>query len=183
MRGRSSHRAVMALVTALTACAPRGSAVADSAAGDSTRATATKPATAASAEADTTPNIASAQRPPTDKVVPSAGHATSAGGARITGGPQRPPAEPRSSGCGGIFVNVTVTASALEGTTLERAAADLLAPVRDAVGAPSLSPAIRAFRVQLRDAAAADRAVAQLRASPQVAEAARDGCTRMIGRP
>ena len=68
------------------------------------------------------------------------------------------------------------------GTTLERMAADLLAPVREVVGAPSASPAIRAFRVHVRDAAAADRAVAQLRASSHVATVERNGCAVMIAR-
>src|ERR1700716_3165359 len=97
-----------------------------------------------------------------------------------SGGPQRPRAEPRSSGCGGTFVTVTVRPPALDASTLDRVARDLLAPVRATVGTPSLSPAIRAFRVQVRDAAAADQVVTALRTEPRVENVGRDGCGVMI---
>lgn len=186
------------LLVLLAACAPSGGASADSTSGDTTstaettttmrttttgRATPTRTVPAATPIADTAHSrIGTRQPPATDKVAPSPGHASSGGGARVTGGPERAPQLPRNSGCGGAYVNVTVKASALEGTTLGRVAADLLAPLHGVLGAPSLSPAIRAFRVQLRDGASADRAVTQLRTSSSVATAERDGCAVMIER-
>ena len=95
---------------------------------------------------------------------------------RVTGGPQRARPEPRASGCGGSFVNVIVKQSALEGTTLGRVANELTASVGGGAGAPSLSPAIRAFRVQVRDSAQAARVVERLRASPRVESAEQDQC-------
>jgi hypothetical protein len=167
------------------ACAPGGRPSADSARMDTTVAAApaatssARPATSASPDS-TAPRVGSAEKPPTDKVVGSAGHASGAAGARVTGGPQRQPIPPRSSGCGGTYVNVTVKASALGGTTLERVAGEVLAPVRGDVGSPTLSPAIRAFRVSVRDPAAADRVVSRLRASPAVEAAERDPCEKVI---
>ncbi|HET7187223.1 MAG TPA: hypothetical protein VFI52_03675 [Gemmatimonadaceae bacterium] len=95
---------------------------------------------------------------------------------RVTGGPQRPRPEPRASGCGGSFVNVIVTQSALEGTTLSRVAEELTASVEGVVGAPSLSPAIRAFRVQVTDSSRAARLVERLRGSSRVESVERDQC-------
>lgn len=95
---------------------------------------------------------------------------------RVTGGPQRPHPEPRASGCGGSFVTVIVRQSALEGTTLGRVAEALTASVGGVVGAPSLSPAIRAFRVQVRDPAQAARMVEQLRGSSRVESVEQDQC-------
>jgi cell division protein FtsX len=108
----------------------------------------------------------------------------------VTGGPQRTPVPPRSSGCGGGAVNVTVKASALgssSGTAatteaLRTISSDLLAPVRGAVGAPSISPAIRAFRVRVTDPSATQRVLAQLRASPKVENVELDDCAVMIKR-
>lgn len=186
------------MLVLLAACVPGGGASADSASRDTTstgettstmktastgRATPTRTVPTATPMPDTAHSrIGTRQQPPTDKVAPSPGHASSGGGAGVTGGPERAPQLPRNSGCGGAYVNVTVKASALEGTTLGRVAADLLAPLHDVVGAPSLSPAIRAFRAQLRDGASADRAVTQLRTSSSVATAERDGCAVMIER-
>jgi hypothetical protein len=87
-------------------------------------------------------------------------------------------------------VNVTVTASALgrssDATATTRAlralSSDLLAPVRGAVGAPSISPAIRAFRVRITDRSATQRVMAQLRSSPKVENVELDECAVMIGR-
>jgi hypothetical protein len=95
---------------------------------------------------------------------------------RVTGGPQRPRPEPRASGCGGSFVTVIVKPSALDGTTLRRVAEELTASVGGVVGAPSLSPAIRAFRVQVRDSAQATRVVERLRGSSGVESVERDQC-------
>ena len=95
---------------------------------------------------------------------------------RVTGGPQRARPEPRASGCGGSFVNVIVRQSALEGTTLARVAEELTASVGGVVGTPSLSPAIRAFRVQVRDSAQAERVVQRLRASSRVESVEQDQC-------
>ena len=95
---------------------------------------------------------------------------------RVTGGPQRPRPEPRASGCGGSFVNVIVKQSALEGTTLGRVAEELTASVGGVVGAPSLSPAIRAFRLQVRDSVEAVRTVERLRGSSRVESVERDQC-------
>ena len=95
---------------------------------------------------------------------------------RVTGGPQRPRPEPRGSGCGGSFVNVIVKQSALEGTTLARVAEELTASVDGVAGAPSLSPAIRAFRVQVRDSSRAVRLVERLRGSSRVESVERDQC-------
>jgi len=95
---------------------------------------------------------------------------------RVSGGPQRPRPEPRASGCGGSFVTVIVKQSALEGTTLARVADELTASEKGVVGAPSLSPAIRAFRVQVRDSAQAARIVERLQASSRVESVERDQC-------
>jgi hypothetical protein len=95
---------------------------------------------------------------------------------RVTGGPQRPRPEPRASGCGGSFVTVIVKQSALDGTTLGRVAEELTASVGGVVGAPSLSPAIRAFRVQVRDSSLSARLVKQLRGSSRVESVERDQC-------
>ena len=95
---------------------------------------------------------------------------------RVTGGPQRPRPEPRASGCGGSFVTVIVKQSALDGTTLRRVAEELTASVAGVVGAPSLSPAIRAFRVQVRDSSRAARLVERLRGSSRVESVERDQC-------
>lgn len=99
---------------------------------------------------------------------------------RVTGGPQRPRPEPRASGCGGSFVTVIVKPSALEGTTLGRVAEQLTASVGGVVGAPSLSPAIRAFRVQVRDSVEAGRIVERLRTSSRVESVEREGCRVML---
>ena len=95
---------------------------------------------------------------------------------RVTGGPQRPRPEPRASGCGGSFVTVIVKQSALEGTTLGRVAEELTASVDGVLGAPSLSPAIRAFRVQVRDSSRAARLAEQLRGSSRVESVEKDQC-------
>lgn len=99
---------------------------------------------------------------------------------RVTGGPQRPRPEPRASGCGGNFVTVIVKQSALEGTTLGRVAEELTASAGGAAGAPSLSPAIRAFRVQVRDSVEAVRMVERLRGSSRVESVERDQCRVML---
>jgi hypothetical protein len=112
------------------------------------------------------------------------------GRARVTGGPQRPPVEPRSSGCGGPAVNVKVAASALDSSSdadattraIRAISTDLLAPVRGAVGPPSISPAIRAFRVRITDTSATRRVLARLRSSPKVENVEVDECAVMIGR-
>lgn len=145
---------------------------------------------AATSKVDTAPPIGTVGGQPKESgSIPSAGHASSAkggGGARVTGGPQRPPVKPRSSGCGGTFVNVTVKASALgssnDAAALRAISSDLLAPVRNAVGATSVSPAIRAFRVAINDPSATQRVVAQLRASPRVETVELDECAVMIRR-
>ena len=95
---------------------------------------------------------------------------------RVTGGPQRARPEPRASGCGGRFVTVIVKQTALEGTTLGRVADELTASVGGVVGAPSLSPAIRAFRVQVSDSSRAARLVERLRGSSRVESVERDQC-------
>ena len=95
---------------------------------------------------------------------------------RVSGGPQRARPEPRASGCGGLFVNAIVKQSALEGTTLARVAEELVGSAPGVIGAPSLSPAIRAFRVQVRDSVRAERVVERLRASSRVESAERDQC-------
>lgn len=99
---------------------------------------------------------------------------------RVTGGPQRPRPEPRASGCGGSFVTVIVKQSALEGTTLGRIAEDLTSSVAGVVGAPSLSPAIRAFRVQVSDSSRAARLVERLRGSSRVESVERDQCRVLL---
>ena len=99
---------------------------------------------------------------------------------RVTGGPQRPRPEPRASGCGGSFVTVIVRQSALEGTTLGRVAKELTSSGGCVVGAPSLSPAIRAFRVQVRDSVEAVRMVERLRGSSRVESVERDQCGVML---
>jgi hypothetical protein len=143
---------------------------------------------AATSKVDTAPPIGTVGGQPKESgSIPSAGHASSAkGGARVTGGPQRPPVKPRSSGCGGTFVNVTVKASALgssnDAAALRAISSDLLAPVRNAVGATSVSPAIRAFRVAINDPSATQRVMAQLRASPRVETVELDECAVMIRR-
>lgn len=119
--------------------------------------------------------------------IPSAGHAKSAtGGARVTGGPERTPIPPRSSGCGGTFVVVTLKPGALaegdETAGMRTASREVLAPVRDQVGSASLSPAIRAFRVSVRNPANASRIVRQLRASSKVQSATVDECAVRIER-
>jgi hypothetical protein len=98
----------------------------------------------------------------------------------VPGGPQRPRPEPRASGCGGSFVTVIVKQSALEGTTLGRVAEELTASDEGVVGAPSISPAIRAFRVQVRDSAQAGRMVERLRASSRVESVEQDQCRVML---
>ena len=99
---------------------------------------------------------------------------------RVTGGPQRARPEPRASGCGGNFVTVIVKQSALEGTTLARVAQELVGQTPGVVSAPSLSPAIRAFRVQARDPVEAGRMVDRLRASARVESVERDQCRVML---
>ena len=99
---------------------------------------------------------------------------------RVTGGPQRARPEPRASGCGGSFVTVIVTQSALEGTTLGRVAEELTASDKGVVGAPSLSPAIRAFRVQVTDSSRAAHLVERLRGSSRVESVERDQCRAML---
>jgi hypothetical protein len=185
----------VAAAISIAACTPsNGSASADSMKADSLHLVAS-PGTAADtitpaarAGVDTAPPAGSVGgRPKESGSIPSAGHASSArGGARVTGGPQRTPVPPRSSGCGGTFVNVTVKASALGSSSdagrLRAAASDILAPVRDAVGATSVSPAIRAFRVAIKEPSAAQRVMAQLRASPKVENVELDECAVRINR-
>jgi len=170
---------VVALMAMLAACAQKSGGSGDSTRGD----TVTAAGAAAPAAPDTVaPVVGSSEKRPTAKAVGDVSRAPSAGDARITGGPGRKPTPPRSSGCGGTFVNVTVKASALSGSTLAQVASDVLAPVRADVGAPSLSPAIRAFRVAVRDPLDVDRVVTRLRASPKVAAVESDGCEKMIER-
>lgn len=88
--------------------------------------------------------------------------------------------------CGGVYVNVMVRASALGASTdmasversLRRVAAELTAELGANVVEASVrvSPAIRVFRVTARDRAAADAAVAQLRASSRVENVELDAC-------
>ena len=99
---------------------------------------------------------------------------------RVSGGLQRAHPEPRASGCGGSFVTVIVKQSALEGTTLGRVAEELTASVDDVVGAPSISPAIRAFRVQVRDSSQTARVVERLRGSSRVESVEREQCRVML---
>jgi hypothetical protein len=184
-----------AAAISIAACArSNGSASADSAKADSARLVVSTGVAAdtiipaATSKVDTAPPIGVVGgRTKESGSIPSAGHASSAkGGARVTGGPQRPPVKPRSSGCGGTFVNVTVKASALgssnDAAALRAISSDLLAPVRSAVGATSVSPAIRAFRVAINDPSAAQRVMAQLRSSPKVETVELDDCAVMIRR-
>jgi hypothetical protein len=188
----------VAVAVAIVACAQsNGSASADTARSDSSRLVGSAGLSVetqrpAARPVDTAPPVGTrgGERKESGSI-PSAGHAASArGGARVTGGPQKPPVPPRSSGCGGTAVNVTVKASALggspdaEGTmqALRSVSSRILAPVRDAVGAPSISPAIRAFRVPIEDASATQRVLAQLRSSPQVEHVELDDCAVMIKR-
>jgi hypothetical protein len=161
----------LAVAGLMAACTRQGGQPSDSTARDSSGVASSAPTTDTTAR-----SVGSNEPPPTDKVVGSPGRASSAGEARVTGGPQRAPTPPRNSGCGGVFVNVTVKSSAIADASLEKVASDVLAPVRSEVGAPSLSPAIRAFRVAVRDATAADRVVSRLRSSPQVESVERDAC-------
>ena len=99
---------------------------------------------------------------------------------RVTGGPQRPRPGPRASGCGGSFVTVIVKQSALEGTTLGRVAEELSSSSGGVVGAPSLSPAVRAFRVQVRDSVEAVRMVERLRGASRVESVEQQQCRVML---
>jgi hypothetical protein len=173
--------------TLLAACAkPNDSASADSARLDSARVAASVPVVSDTMRPVVTSGVDTA--PPPRGTTRS--EAVSAGGARVAGGPQRTPVLPRSSGCGGTFVNVTVKASALgsagdmESITraLRTISNTLLAPVRGEVGRLSISPAIRAFRVAVNDSSAARRVAAQLGASPQVENAEVDTCEVRIRR-
>jgi hypothetical protein len=185
----------VAAAISIAACAQsNGSASADSARGDSAhlavnaRVAADTVTPAARPKVDTAPPIGTVggERKESGSI-PSAGHASSAkGGARVTGGPQRTPVPPRSSGCGGTFVSVTVKASALgssnDAAALRAMSSDLLAPVRGAVGPASVSPAIRAFRVKITDPSATQRVMAQLRSSPKVENVELDECAVRISR-
>jgi len=90
--------------------------------------------------------------------------------------------------CAGVYLNVTLRAEALNAGTdaagreraLRDAATRLLAPVRDRVGTPEISPAIRAFRVMVRDTSATTAIAGRLRASPDVENVARDECNVRI---
>jgi hypothetical protein len=184
--------------TLLAACAKSS----DSASADSVRLDSARVAVSAAAATDTMHPVVTAgvsTAPPAGATrserteggsIPSAVDAASAGGARVAGGPQRTPVLPRSSGCGGTFVNVIVKASALgntsnvEGTTLalRTISTTVLAPVRNEVGSVSISPAIRAFRVTVKDPSATRRIAAQLSASPQVENAEADVCEVRIRR-
>ena len=72
----------------------------------------------------------------------------------------------------------------MESTTraMRTVSAELLAPVKGAVGTTSISPAIRTFRVRITDTASTQRVLARMRASPQVESAALDECAVMIRR-
>ncbi len=101
-----------------------------------------------------------------------------------SGGPERLPTPPRSSGCGGVHLDVTVKASALAASgdataSLRAVSAEVLAPVRGQVGSIQLSPAIRAFRVSVRDSNATPRIMVALKASPKVESVERDVCAVM----
>jgi hypothetical protein len=192
------HTAGAWAAISIAACAvSQGSASADSAGADSTRRTATAPMAplatdtvpVATAGPDTAAPIGTRGAAPKEGgSIPSAGHAKSAtGGARVTGGPERTPIPPRSSGCGGTFIVVTLTPAAVAGggdatVALRQASSEVLAPVRDQVGSASLSPAVRAFRVSVKDPAAASGIVTRLRASPRVASATVDECAVRIER-
>ena len=90
--------------------------------------------------------------------------------------------------CAGVYLNVTLRAEALSAGTdaagreraLRDAATRLLAPVKDRVGSPELSPAIRAFRVLVSDTSATASIAGRLRASPDVENVARDECNVRI---
>jgi hypothetical protein len=90
--------------------------------------------------------------------------------------------------CAGVYLNVTLRAEALnagsDAESRERALRDaatrLVAPVKDRVGTPELSPAIRAFRVVVRDTSATTSIAERLRASPDVEDVVRDACNVRI---
>jgi hypothetical protein len=88
--------------------------------------------------------------------------------------------------CGGEHVNVIVKVEALGGVTdmmgvqvaLRNVARELLAPLESSIiaGSEQYSPAIRTFRVAVRDRAAADLVVSRLRSASQVQSVERDEC-------
>jgi len=177
------HRvAAAAMLVMLPACAPsHGAGTPDSAT--------TVPVNSVAVAPDTTPVPSVGAEPREGGSIPPAGPASSArSGAHVTGGPQRAPEPPRSSGCGGTFVNVTMKASALrapedmKATTAELQAIStrLLAPVQPLVGAIAISPAVRAFRLSVTRPADAQRVVTQLRSSDKVESVELDDCAVRI---
>lgn len=90
-----------------------------------------------------------------------------------------------TNACGGVYVTVTVTRSAIaaSGGGTESALRSLAAGLSEAVrpqllaSAPQISPAIRAFRLTVRDAHAADTAIARLMRAPSVESAELDDCS------
>lgn len=174
---------VVLVVHVIVACASSAesrASAASAAGGDTTRDTTRRPAAVTPAET----SVASTERQRGARrdngSVPQAGHASSArGGARVTGGPQRLPTPRRSSGCGGVHLNVTVKQSALPPGAkgaLRAVSDEVIAPVRAQVSGVQLSPAIHAFRVAVRDSSAAPRIMAAMRASPKVETVERDVC-------
>jgi hypothetical protein len=177
--------AIPAMTAAVIACSSPGrSATADSTArADSPSAS----SVVARARAETSASTSDGSVVPAEQQATTRQQATTSGGpARKTGGPYKPPALPRGA-CRGTFVNVTVKQSALGGSNaaaaLPSVVSQVLAPVRSLVDAPQLSPAIRAFRVSVRDAAKKQRVLESLRASPQVERAELDECAARIQTP
>jgi hypothetical protein len=106
--------------------------------------------------------------------------------------PTRAAAAGAAVGCGGFRLSITLSPAAVgDGTDPAAAERDLraardrlLAPFEDdLVGPVELSPAIRAFRIELRDSLAAVAAAERLRASDQVQAVEIDECRVMITPP
>ena len=184
------HRRPAGLVTAAIVLATMACGEAQRAASDSAApAGASAGGASAVARSDSSAGAKTASR---DSTPPSrAGTAAAARGvpSGTTGGRRADSASGRGgASCAGVYLNVTVRAGALgagtDAAARERAlrdvAARVLAPVRAQVGTPELSPAIRAFRVLVRDTTATASILARLRASPDVDDVARDACSVRI---
>ena len=89
----------------------------------------------------------------------------------LPGRPKRPAVPPPNRSCVGTFVSVTVKESTLANgsdrtAALRSVARRVLEPVSAFVGKTELSPAIRAFRVSVRDSGSTQRVLSKIRASP-----------------
>lgn len=179
MRSNRLANVIVGALLAGTACARTGNNSADSS---------TPSATVSAATPDSSGTSGGAASSATGKS--GATLPATQAGQRTTDLPARRPdsTPPRhvDNPCGGIHVNVTVRSSALaqQGTNSESAlravATDLIAGVRDQVVANSLqlSPAIRTFRVTVRDQAAADLVIARLGQAARVEGVEADKCIR-----